>query len=272
VAGCSARAPAGGPVRTGPTGRVPSAAMEMRIDELAARTGVTSRNIRAYQAKGLLPAPRLEGRTGYYGEDHVQRLEMIEELSARGFSLAATKALLDAWAQGGDLADLIGFERLVAAPFTDAEPERMRVDDLLARFPAAAEDPALVERAVEEGLLEQGDGDEVTVPSPMLLEAGAELTRLGVPLADVLDLVGAIRSDVADIADRCVSLVGDHVAPAVLAGTPDPERLAELADTVMRLRAIALEVVRPFLVQELNRASTARLTALAEAERADAAG
>jgi hypothetical protein len=41
---------------------------------------------------------------------------------------------------------------------------------------------------------------------------------------------------------------------------------------VMRLRAIDLEVVRPFLVQELNRAVEARLTALAEAERADAAG
>ena len=28
--------------------------MRLRIDELAARTGTTSRNIRAYQARGLL--------------------------------------------------------------------------------------------------------------------------------------------------------------------------------------------------------------------------
>jgi DNA-binding transcriptional MerR regulator len=242
-------------------------AMEMRIDELAARTGVTSRNIRAYQAKGLLPAPRLEGRTGYYDDGHVQRLEMIEELSERGFSLAAVKALLDAWAQGGDLGDLIGFERLVAAPFVDAEPERMKVSELLERFPDAADDPSLLQRAIEEGVIDQVDGEEVVLPAPMLVEAGQELTRLGIPLADVLDLVGAIRADVADIADRCVDLVGDRVAPAVLASAPDPETLAELSDAVARLRTIALEVVRPFLVQELNRAVERRLAAVAEAER-----
>lgn len=48
--------------------------MRMRIDELAAKTGLTSRNIRAYREKGLLPAPELEGRTGFYTEQHLQRL------------------------------------------------------------------------------------------------------------------------------------------------------------------------------------------------------
>jgi DNA-binding transcriptional MerR regulator len=34
----------------------------MKIDELAQRAGTTSRNIRAYQERGLLPPVRVEGR------------------------------------------------------------------------------------------------------------------------------------------------------------------------------------------------------------------
>jgi hypothetical protein len=38
---------------------------ELTVDELASRVGVTVRNLRAYSARGLLPPPRMVGRTGY---------------------------------------------------------------------------------------------------------------------------------------------------------------------------------------------------------------
>ena len=50
---------------------------ELTIDELAARVGMTVRNIRAHQSRGLVPPPRLVGRTGFYGAEHVRRLETI---------------------------------------------------------------------------------------------------------------------------------------------------------------------------------------------------
>ena len=46
---------------------------ELTVDELARRAGVTVRNVRAYAARGLLPPPRMVGRTGYYGREHVAR-------------------------------------------------------------------------------------------------------------------------------------------------------------------------------------------------------
>ena len=49
------------------------AAQELTIDELAQRLGMTTRNIREYQALGLLPPPRKRGRSGYYGLDHIAR-------------------------------------------------------------------------------------------------------------------------------------------------------------------------------------------------------
>ena len=44
---------------------------------LAERAAMTVRNVRAYSTRGLIEPPRLEGRTGYYGESHLQRLILI---------------------------------------------------------------------------------------------------------------------------------------------------------------------------------------------------
>ena len=41
---------------------------------------MTVRNVRAHQSRGLLPPPELRGRTGYYGPEHVARLNVIQEL------------------------------------------------------------------------------------------------------------------------------------------------------------------------------------------------
>ena len=80
----------------------------MTIDELAHRAGTTSRNIRALQTKGILRPPKLVGRTGSYGEDHLQRLLAVIRLQARGFGLAGIRELLDAWETGATLDEVLG--------------------------------------------------------------------------------------------------------------------------------------------------------------------
>ena len=67
---------------------------QLTVDELAARVGVTVRNVRAYAARGLLPPPRLVGRTGYYGREHVARLLLVREMLAEGYSLALIERTL----------------------------------------------------------------------------------------------------------------------------------------------------------------------------------
>ena len=44
-----------------------SAELELTIEQLAHETGMTVRNIRAHQSRGLLPPPEVRSRTGYYG-------------------------------------------------------------------------------------------------------------------------------------------------------------------------------------------------------------
>src|SRR5947208_2625646 len=48
---------------------------------------MTVRNIRAHQSRGLLPPPDVRARTGYYGPEHVARIELIRELQSEGFNL-----------------------------------------------------------------------------------------------------------------------------------------------------------------------------------------
>src|SRR5829696_4480205 len=54
----------------------------MTIQQLARRAGVTPRTIRYYVEQGLLPPPG-RGRPAEYGEEHVQRLELIRRLKAQ---------------------------------------------------------------------------------------------------------------------------------------------------------------------------------------------
>src|SRR5260370_38436417 len=61
--------------------------MEYRIEQLARTAGVAVDTIRFYQGKGLLEAPRREGRATWNGESHVERLKRIKELQQQGFTL-----------------------------------------------------------------------------------------------------------------------------------------------------------------------------------------
>jgi DNA-binding transcriptional MerR regulator len=66
----------------------------LSLEELSAAAGMTARNVRAYQTKGLIPPPTRRGRRSVYGAEHLQRLQSIERARARGASLALIAAHL----------------------------------------------------------------------------------------------------------------------------------------------------------------------------------
>src|SRR6478672_5290397 len=86
-----------------------------RLDDLAREAGVATTTVRLYRTRGLLAAPRLEGRTGWYDDSHLQRLRLIGRLQDQGFSLAGIGHLLERWDDGGGLASVLGGEADIGA-------------------------------------------------------------------------------------------------------------------------------------------------------------
>lgn len=228
---------------------------EMTIDELARRAGVTTRNVRAYQERGLLPPPTVRGRVGYYGDAHLARLRHIGELSERGFSLSSIRQLFDAWERGWGLAEILGFEQALAAPWSSEESNLVLTDEQLTA--AFGGDEATTARAVELGLLEPQGEEGYRVPSPRLLQAGAALLDAGVPLDSMLDEAEALQTDMDRIAERFVNLFLDHVwRPYVDRGMP-PDQLPAVTEALQRLRPVAGTAVSEWLAAAMSRRVTA---------------
>ena len=101
---------------------------DLTIEQLAGEVGMSVRNIRNHHSRGLLPAPEVRARVGFYGADHVARLRLILDLQADGFNLAAIERLLS----GSDgLAErLLGLRHAVTTPFEAETPEVVTAKDL----------------------------------------------------------------------------------------------------------------------------------------------
>ena len=212
----------------------------LTIDELARRTGMTVRNIRAHQARGLIPGPELVGRTGYYGEEHLQRLEVVKDLQAQGFNLEGIRQLLDG--AGENREDALGFTRALREPFADEAPRETTFDELLERWGDLA-DLKMLRRAASLGLIRSLGGARLEERSPRLSEAGIELARIGISAERALDTVELIQRHVDAIAEAYVRLFLEEVwQPFEAAGRP-PERWPEVREALERLRPLANQAV-----------------------------
>ncbi|MBW8797040.1 MAG: MerR family transcriptional regulator [Streptomyces sp.] len=67
----------------------------MRIGELAARAGTTTRALRYYEARGLLPARRAGNGHRTYDESDLRLLKQIRTLQDFGFELEETRPFVE---------------------------------------------------------------------------------------------------------------------------------------------------------------------------------
>lgn len=218
---------------------VESPSQQLTIDALAQRTGMTARNIRAHQSRGLLPPPSVRGRTGFYGAEHVERVELIQQLQSDGFNLELIRRLLDS--ADGSTAEVLRFARAVREPFADEQPEIVDVGELAAQWQST--DPELLERAQQLGVVRPlGDG-RFELPSPRLARAGAELAALGIPAKQALETAARLRRRADDVAEMYVRLFLEAIwKPFDRDGRPE-ERLPAVRDAIERLRPLASDAL-----------------------------
>jgi DNA-binding transcriptional MerR regulator len=223
------------------TADIGTADIDIDIDELARRAATTVRTVRMYQEKGLLPPPDRRGRRAAYGTEHLVRLRLVQRLADRGYSLAAIKDLTDAWEAQHGLGHVLGLEVAVAEPLSEVPPRRFTTDELTTLFPGD-EDLSGLARALEIGMLVQ-DGEEFVAANPVMVEIGAELTSMGVPLHASLDVAARILSTTDALAEQFVAMFLEHIwTPFEQAGEPD-EDMPAMVELIRRQRPLAVKAV-----------------------------
>ncbi|MCC2637800.1 MAG: hypothetical protein K0Q68_1519 [Moraxellaceae bacterium] len=231
---------------------------EYSIDELARVAGTTVRNVRAYQDRGLLPPPERRGRAGIYRQGHLSRLNVINQLLERGFTIANIKELLEAWESGQDLDHVLGLDSVLAGTWTEEIPVYMDPDELAAMFSRDINEDVL-RTALEVGLFEV-DGDRIKIPSPRMLNAGLELYNAGIPLGALLREMEVVRVDVDRLTRSFVQLVVNHlVEPITAEHLPRPEEIARLAEIIQRLRPLAESVTNAEMARGIRKHANAFL-------------
>jgi DNA-binding transcriptional MerR regulator len=201
--------------------------LDLTVDELAERAGVPVRRIRFYNGRGMLPPPRLEGRTGRYDEAHLERLKLIRELQEAGFTLAAIEEHLAQVPADAD-AEAIRLLGALVAPAASGEPVRLTRDELDARVgrPVSDDEVATLEAAT----LCTATPDGGVELSPTQLAFATRLLELEAPLDALIEAGRYVEQHAAALAADLQRVFRTRIASrAATHDLAERERLRELA-------------------------------------------
>jgi DNA-binding transcriptional MerR regulator len=223
----------------------------LTIDELAGRTGISVRTIRFYAQRGLLPPPQLRGRTGLYGPDHVARLELVSELSALGFTLAAIEEQLQRLPASFGAAEL-ALHRALLTPWVPEQLEeldRVELDRRAGRM-LGTEDLATLEGL---GILTRIDGDRVRLHGASTLSGGLAVLDSPLPADFLRQAHELIERHTAALAEDLMTLFQDEVLqPYRDRGRPADER-GRLTEALSQLKPVTVRGVVTALGRAVNR-------------------
>jgi DNA-binding transcriptional MerR regulator len=210
---------------------------EMTIKELAERTGMTVRNIRAYQTRGLIAPPTVRGRTGYYNDEHVTRIALAREMKADGLNLEAIRRILES--SDGSATELFDFTRALRLPFEDETPEIIERAELAELWGVERLDRKLIKRAEEIGILRALPDGKIEVISPRLQQAAAELADFGVSAEDAIATTEKLRRHAEGAALALIDLFVKGIwAPFDRAGRPEQD-WPKMREALERMRPFA---------------------------------
>ncbi|MBZ4508509.1 MerR family transcriptional regulator [Mycobacterium avium subsp. hominissuis] len=222
---------------------------EYRIDDLARLAGTTTRNIRVYRDRGLLPPPLRVGRIALFNDTHLTRLRLITSMLDRGYTIAHVREMLSAWEQGKNLGDVLGLETAIVGTWTTEKPETMS----LAEAQRLVGDPRAFERLVALQVI-RVDGTRATLTRPKLIEAFNEIRGYGVEFDKLIDLHEQIVPEIDKISDMLVRAGAEHVLDRIKPGEPLPAdaEIAELITMLVRFRTQAVATVTATLASSIE--------------------
>jgi DNA-binding transcriptional MerR regulator len=216
----------------------------MTIGELAERTGMTVRNIRAHQTRGLLPPPVVHGRTGYYNEEHVARIELTRELQADGLNLEAIRRMAES--VNGAAEEIHNLTRSLRVPFEEETPEIVDLAELAEIWKKEVEEGRgfeMLERGEKLGTIRALPDGKVEVISPRMMNAAAALADVGMSPDAVLAVAEKLRRKTDEIAHLFTDLFLEQVwKPFDEAGRPESD-WPKVRETLERTRPLGADVL-----------------------------
>lgn len=230
---------------------------EYRINDLAQVSGVSVRNIRVYQDRGLLPPPVIKGRTGWYYDEHLIRFNLISRMLERGYTFATISELLAAAHHGMTVEHILRGSTKRSRFQNLKSVATITVAELRKSLGASDRTIALSQKL---GLLAK-EGAGFAVTNPELLEGAEALVRDGIDIDVLLDRWVRVQDDLEDVAHSFVSIITDRFVDASLLGFDDVE-VGRISDLIRRVRPLAHEVVDSTFTKALDREISKALAAV----------
>jgi DNA-binding transcriptional MerR regulator len=225
---------------------------QLTIEQLAGESGMSVRNIRSHQARGLLTSPEVRMRVGYYGPEHVAQLRLIHDLQDEGFNLGGIKRLLED--THGTAERLLRVRQSITTKVEGRPTETLSAIELGQRF--GIEDPSegreLLARAIRLGVLIPLGGDNYEAPNPSLLAVADEAVKSGIPLGAALSVIAEINRHCDSVSQSFVKLFIREVWKPFARADMPAERWPEIEDAVERLRPAASEALITIFQQTLS--------------------
>jgi DNA-binding transcriptional MerR regulator len=224
---------------------------QLTIEQLAAESGMTVRNIRAHQARGLLDPPEVRARVGYYGPEHVEQLRLIRDLQEDGFNLGAIKRLIDD--TQGTAERLQRFGQALSAVATPERGQTLTLEELGQRFRVSAQEaPEVLAEAERLGVLVPTADGRYQVPSPSLLAIAEEIGGRGISLRSALAVLEDIDRHCDSVSRSLVELFVHEVWKPFAQADMPAERWPEMEHAVERLGPIASEALMAIFQRRLR--------------------
>lgn len=227
----------------------------LNIDQLAQRVAMTVRTVRFYAGRGLIPPPRREGRNGFYGPDHIARLELVRDLQAHGFTLAAIEHYLAQIPEDATPSD-VAMRRTLLAPWQPELPEKVTREELEQRSGRTLADDDL-ELLVALGVVEPLPDGEHFGLAPAHLAVGIALLDLGMPLEAAHESRRLITAHTRELAGQLNELFRTQIWPHLLA-TGWTESTIKAVEQLKPITVSALVTGYEQAVDEIKRHSVRR--------------
>ncbi|TGB15058.1 MerR family transcriptional regulator [Streptomyces sp. MZ04] len=214
----------------------------LTVDELAARAGVTVRTIRFYSTKGLLPPPVIgPRRVGHYGQDHLSRLALIEELQHQGMTLAAIERYLEQLPPDLSAHDL-AIHRAVVASWAPDSPEDVDRAELERRAGRSLDDEDL-ERLAAMGVVARTEPPGTYRVDPGLLRLGARLLDVPIAHETILAARTVLMEHTRSAAHELSRLFRDEVWGPYRERESDPEHVAAMRSLSAHMQPMVVQAL-----------------------------